>query len=42
MPGDTLVVHLDRVRTNRDSAYQTNLIATTALETGYLHEAGQA
>jgi acetamidase/formamidase len=36
MPGDTLVVHLDRVRTNRDSAYQTNLIANTALESGYL------
>jgi hypothetical protein len=26
MPGDTLVVHLDRVRTNRDTAYQSNLI----------------
>jgi amidase len=36
MPGDTLVVHLDRVGTNRDSAYQTNLIANTALEAGYL------
>jgi acetamidase/formamidase len=36
MPGDTLVVHLDRVRTNRDSAYQTNLISSNALETGYL------
>jgi amidase len=36
MPGDTLVVHLDRVRTNRDTAYQTNLIANTALEAGYL------
>jgi amidase len=36
MPGDTLVVHLDRVRTNRDAAYQTNLIANTALEAGYL------
>ena len=36
MPGDTLVVHLTRVRTNRDSAYQTNLIANTALEAGYL------
>jgi acetamidase/formamidase len=36
MPGDTLVVHLDRVRTNRDTAYQTNLIANTALESGYL------
>lgn len=38
MPGDTLVVHLDRVRTNRDSAYQTNLIATTALETGAVQD----
>ena len=38
MPGDTLVVHLDKVRTNRDSAYQTNLIASTALESGYLRE----
>ena len=36
MPGDTLVVHLTRVRTNRDSAYQTNLVASTALESGYL------
>jgi amidase len=36
MPGDTLVVHLDRVRTNRDTAYQTNLIANTALESAYL------
>lgn len=36
MPGDTLVVHLDRVRTNRNSAYQTNLIANSALESGYL------
>lgn len=36
MPGDTLVVHLDRVRTNRDSAYQSNLIASSALEAGYL------
>jgi amidase len=36
MPGDTLVVHLNRVRTNRDSAYQTNLISSNALEAGYL------
>jgi amidase len=36
MPGDTLVVHLDRVRTNRDTAYQTNLISSNALEAGYL------
>ena len=38
MPGDTLVVHLDRVRTNRATAYQTSLIANTALEAGYLHD----
>jgi acetamidase/formamidase len=37
MPGDTLVIHLDRVRTNRDSAYQADLVASRALETGYLH-----
>ena len=38
MPGDTLVVHLDRVRTNRDSAYQSDLIATTALETAAIEQ----
>jgi amidase len=38
MPGDTLVVHLTKVRTNRDSAYQSNLIATTALETGAVQD----
>ena len=38
MPGDTLVVHLDKVRTNRDTAYQTDLVASTALDTGYLHD----
>jgi amidase len=38
MPGDTLVVHLTRVRTNRDSAYQSNLVATTALETGAIEQ----
>jgi acetamidase/formamidase len=38
MPGDTLVVHLDRVRTNRDTAYQSNLISSNALEPGYLRE----
>jgi acetamidase/formamidase len=37
MPGDTLVIHLDRVRTNRDSAYQADLVADRALESGYLH-----
>jgi amidase len=38
MPGDTLVVHLTRVRTNRDTAYQSNLVATTALETGAIEQ----
>jgi acetamidase/formamidase len=38
MPGDTLVVHLDRVRTNRDTAYQSDLVATTALETGAVEQ----
>lgn len=38
MPGDTLVVRLDRVRTNRDTAYQSNLISSNALEPGYLRE----
>jgi acetamidase/formamidase len=37
MPGDTLAIHLDRVRTNRDSAYQADLVAGNALEAGYLH-----
>jgi acetamidase/formamidase len=42
MPGDTLVVHLERVRTNRDTAYQTDLLASNALDSGYLREiAGQ-
>lgn len=38
MPGDTLVVRLDRVRTNRDTAYQSNLISSNALEPGYLKD----
>lgn len=38
MPGDTLVVRLDRVRTNRDTAYQSNLISSNALEPGYLRD----
>lgn len=38
MPGDTLVVRLDRIRTNRDTAYQSNLISSNALEPGYLRE----
>ena len=38
MPGDTLVVRLDRIRTNRDTAYQSNLISSNTLEPGYLRE----
>jgi len=45
MPGDTLVVRLDQIRTNRDTAYQTNLLSSNALEAGAIreqarHEAG--
>jgi acetamidase/formamidase len=36
MPGDTLVVHLDRVRTNRATAYQTNSLSSNAMLPGYL------
>lgn len=36
MPGDTLVVHLTRVRLNRGYAMQANAIAGNALNTSYL------
>jgi len=36
MPGDTLVVHLKRVRINRDYAMQASSIAGNALNPGYL------
>jgi acetamidase/formamidase len=36
MPGDTLVVHLKRVRINRDYALQASSIAGNALNPGYL------
>lgn len=36
MPGDTLVVHLKRVRLNRDYAMQASAIAGNALNPGYL------
>jgi amidase len=42
MPGDTLVVHLDRVRTNRNSAFQTNSVWADALESGYLQRMPKA
>ena len=38
MPGDTLVVRLDRIRTNRDTAYQTTLLSSNALEAGAIRE----
>ena len=38
MPGDTLVVRLDRIRTNRDTAYQTNLLSSNALDAGAIRE----
>ena len=36
MPGDTLVVHLKRVRINRDYALQASSISGNALNPGYL------
>jgi amidase len=36
MPGDTLVVHLTRVRLNRDSAFQSNAVAGNALTPAFL------
>ena len=36
MPGDTLVVHLKRVRLNRDYAMQASSVAGNALTPGYL------
>lgn len=38
MPGDTLVVRLDRIRTNRDTAYQSNLLSSNALEAGAIRD----
>lgn len=38
MPGDTLVVRLDRIRTNRDTAYQTNLLSSNALEASAIRD----
>ncbi len=42
MPGDTLVVHLDRIRTNRGTAYQYDQIADSGLESGYLRNLNPA
>jgi amidase len=38
-PGDTLVVKLNRVRLNRDSAFSGNRITSSALAPGYLQNA---
>jgi amidase len=38
-PGDTLVVKLDRVRLNRDTAISSGTIASNALTAGYLRNA---
>jgi amidase len=42
MPGDTLVVHLTRVRLNRDYALQANAVADNALTPGYLQSLPQS
>ncbi|MGA7240292.1 MAG: acetamidase/formamidase family protein [Bryobacteraceae bacterium] len=39
MPGDTLVVKLNRIRLNRDSAFSGNQITNDALGAGYIHDA---
>ncbi|HUA57878.1 MAG TPA: acetamidase/formamidase family protein [Verrucomicrobiae bacterium] len=39
MPGDTLVVKLDRIRLNRDSAESGDRITTDALGAGYIRDA---
>ena len=36
IPGDTLVVHFNRIRLNRDSAISSPLIANNALDSGYV------
>jgi len=38
LPGDTLVVHLNRVRLNRDYAISSPLIANNALNPGYIEQ----
>ncbi len=38
MPGDTLVVHLNRLRLNRDSAISSPLIVSSALNPGYVED----
>jgi len=38
IPGDTLVVHLNRLRLNRDSAISSPLIVNSALNAGYIED----
>jgi acetamidase/formamidase len=38
IPGDTLVVHFNRIRLNRDSAISSPLIVNTALTPGYVEQ----
>jgi amidase len=38
VPGDTLVVHLNRIRLNRDSAISSPLIVNAALTPGYVEQ----
>jgi acetamidase/formamidase len=38
IPGDTLVVHFNRIRLNRDSAISSPLIANSALNPGYIEQ----
>ena len=38
MPGDTLVVHFNRIRLNRDTAMSSPLIANSALNPGYIEQ----
>jgi amidase len=39
MPGDTLVIHFNRIRLNRDSAESGDRITTDALGAGYIRDA---
>jgi len=38
LPGDTLVIHLNRIRLNRDTAISSPLIANSALTPGYVEQ----
>lgn len=38
LPGDTLVIHFNRIRLNRDTAISSPLIVSSALDTGYIEQ----